>query len=189
MVILGLAFSFFRFRKNLPYRVDSSFSGNPSILLSLNDVEIIGRANGERVWSFKANRADIAQGRVQTALHGLHDGKIYEDRKVAATVTAGKAVFMPGSGDVEVTEGVKVASSKGFTVTADKVTWSGFYKQLMCPGKVVFSAGGSKLIGQKLFADLKQQSVTMENGKMCVSVLDLEKLESKDSQPKEGQRL
>jgi hypothetical protein len=177
VLIAALAATFVCFRRNLPYKLESGLGGNPRVLLSLSDVVIVGRAGGRKAWSFKARRADVSQGRVRTTFLAIRDGKIYDEKgSPVLRVNAGRAAFISGVGDVEVSDGVKVVSSQGYTAAVDAARWSGYFQQLTCPGKVTFTVGRSKLVGRDLVVDWKRGEATLQDGRMVVSVSNLENL-------------
>jgi hypothetical protein len=187
-VIVVLAGMIVHFRRNLPYKVGAGLASNPETLLSLSDVEIVGRARGQRAWSFKAKEADVTQGRVATSFRSIRDGKLYDDGKLMATVSAGKAVFISGIGDVDVTNGVKLVSKQGYSAQTDSARWSGYFKRLTCPGKVVFRSKEGSLVGQNLVADLKSPEVSLDKGKMVISLPAVEALGEKSLQAGEGRQ-
>lgn len=170
LLIVLLSWSIVRFRHNLPYSVDKGLVGNPEIVFSLEDVEVVGRDHGAKIWSFRANQADVARGRSRATLLDIKDGKLYDNGKVVATVKAGKVSYDPVAGNVEVTGGVEVTSAKRYRVTTDRATWTAFVNQLKCPGKVTFRANDSSLVGRNLVLDAKQRRATMEKARMTVTL-------------------
>ncbi|MBI2843850.1 MAG: LPS export ABC transporter periplasmic protein LptC [Armatimonadetes bacterium] len=184
-IIVALVISFICFRRYSPYALRGNVTGNPETILSLNGVEIVGRANGRRAWSFKAEGADVSRGRVRTVFRKISDGKIYDGDKVMAKISAGEAVYYSGMGDVEVSGGIKMSSPLGYQVTAKSARWSGYYKQLTCPGSISIRTKEARLTGQDLVADLKQEEITFKNGKMTVSVSELEEFGEESQQSEE----
>jgi hypothetical protein len=185
-LIAALAASLIYFRKYSPYKVPDRLMGNPEIVLSLSDVEIVGRSDGEKLWSFKARRADVSRGRINTQFIAIGDGKLYDEGKIVATVTAGRAIYNSSSGNVAVAGGVKVAATQGYRAEAEEALWSAYFKQLRCPGGVIFATDGSELSGQNLVADFKKQEVTLEKAKMTIDIADVKELEEQGSQAGKG---
>lgn len=175
-LIAVLSVTIIYFRHYSPYKVTREQVGNPEILLSLSGVEIVGRSQGERIWSFKTTRADVWRGQVRTALLGIHDGKLYSDGKVVASVSAGSAIYNSATGDVEVTGGVGVASVRGYRAAAQSARWSGYLRRLTCPGRVSFRTDGSELVGQNLVADARSEEVTLDKGRMVVNMSEVVEL-------------
>ena len=185
-LIAALAVTLASFWKYSPYKITSNLIGDPRIILSLKNVEVVGRSDGKIAWSFKAKQADIARGRYRTELSDISDGKLFNfDEKLAATVIAGKVIYDSSTGNVEVTGGVKVASVQGYTAQAEQARWASFMQQLICPGKVKFTADGSELIGHNLVADMDDKTVTMEKAKMVVEISDISELDSIAGKDKE----
>lgn len=178
VLLAALAATLTVFWKYSPYKITSNLIGNPRIILSLKNVEVVGRSDGKKAWSFKAKQADVARGRYRTELTSISEGKLFDiDEKHVATVTAGKAVYDSSTENVEATDGVKVVSVQGYTAQAEQARWSSFMKQLFCPGTVKFTANGSELIGQNLVADIDDQEVTIEKAKMVVEISDISELD------------
>jgi hypothetical protein len=176
-VIGVLLVSVVHFRRFSPYRVRHDLVGNPEVVLSLRGVSIAGRDDGKAAWSFDAERVDVSKGRYRTTVTGIRQGRLYDNGKAVATVTAGRAVYNSLSGNVEVTGGVKVRAAKGFEARAQKALWTGFNQQLICPGKVEFRSTEGKLIGTNLVADLRQSQVTLDKARLSVDIEALDKLE------------
>lgn len=172
-VIAALVVTIVRYRRTLPYNIDHRVSGNPEIVLGLKDVEVVGRSGGDRIWSFKADRADVARGRARTTLLDIQDGKLYDGDKVLASVKAGKAVYDSLSGNVEVMDGVEVTASKRYSVSTDRAIWVSFFKRLTCPGKVRFRAARSELVGTNLVADVNNREVKLDKARMIVDMQDV----------------
>ena len=177
MIILGLGVSVVRMWRYSPYKMKRDLVGNPEIVLSLRDVEISGRNNGKKFWSFNAETVDVTRGRIVTTVAGIHDGRLYDEGKLVAKVAAGRAVYNTINGNVEVSKGVKVQSTTGFRASADRAIWTRGTSQLVCPGKVVFASGDSNLVGKNLVGDVRQNEVRLEHGRMLVDVEDLTKIE------------
>lgn len=159
--------------KYSPYQITNKIVGNPRIILSLKNVEVIGRSGGNKIWSFQAKRANVSRGRSRTELIGISDGRLFNDGKRVVTINAGRAVYDSSTGDVEVTNGVKVVSVQGYTAQAAQARWSSYMKELRCPGKVSFTADGNVLVGRDLVADIDNQEVRMEKAKMVVEIGDI----------------
>jgi hypothetical protein len=186
IVIIGvLVATLIRFRQYSPYRIPGTLVGNPEIILSLKDVEIIGRSKGNRVWSFKANSAAVSRSKTRTEFVLINDGRLYDDNKQVASVTAGNAVYDSVMGDVVISGGVKLEAKSGYKASAERAEWSAYFKQLKCPGKVSFQAGDNKLTGINLVADLRKQEVSMEKGSMAINLSEIEELERQS--PKKSQ--
>jgi len=186
-LIGGLVTSFVYLRRYSPYRVSGLVAGNPEIVLSLRDIEMVGRSGGEKLWSFHADRADVARGQVSTTFYSIRDGSLYDEGKVVASVKAGKATYNSGTDDVEVTGGVEIASPRGYRAEAERARWSSYFKRLWCPGRVIFSAGDSEIIGYDLTADMRNQEVSFVRGKMVVAVSDMQELGEGNAKPDKGE--
>ena len=176
LLIAGLSASFVYFRRYSPYKVSALLAGNPEIILSLRGVEMVGRSEGQRLWSFRAERADVARGQIRTTFVAIRDGKLYDEGKVVATVEAGRAVYDSATDNVDVSDGVTVASPRGYRASAQSARWSAYFKRLWCPGKVSFRAGDNELVGSNLIADMRNQEVRLSKAKMVVSIRDVEEL-------------
>jgi hypothetical protein len=177
LLIAGLAVSIVKLWRYSPYKVTRDLVGNPQVVLSLHNVQVVGRGEGVRIWSFKADDVDVSRGRMRTVIRGVHEGKLFDKGKLVADVTAGEAVYDAANKNVEVTRGAKVTAKLGFKASTDRLMWSGSNRQLLCPGRVVFSSGDGKLVGQNLLADVGRGEVTLWKGKMQVEIEDVRKLE------------
>lgn len=185
-VIAVLAVSIVSLRRYSPYRVSGKLMGNPEVVLSLSDVETVGRIRGKKIWSFKAKHADVARGKYRTEFTSVHDGKIYDDGSVVASISAGKALYDSISGDVDVSGGIYVqAPRQGLKFNAQTARWYQYFKQLTCPGKISLRAGDSKLTGKNLVLNTKEQYVTMDDPEVVIAVEDLDKLDTGNT-PGEG---
>lgn len=174
VVIIILVGSFIHFRRYSPYKVGSGINANPEILLSLSDVEIMGRSNGQKKWCFSAKHAEVARGRAVTSVTSIHDGKIYDNGKEVASIEAGKAFYNSATGNVMVSGGIKLSSPQGYKAFADGATWTGYSNSLTCNGKVKFTVDDSTVEGQNLVADLKGQKVTMDKPRLAIDILDFQ---------------
>lgn len=173
LIICGLAVSIYMLRGYSPYVIKSSLVGNPQIVLALEDVEIVGRSDGQKTWSFAADKASVSRGRYRTEFISIRDGKLFDNNKVVASVSAGKAVYDASTGNVEVSKGVKVASIHGYKAEADKALWSAYLSQLRCPGTVKLTSEESSLVGQDLLLDARNRDVTLKKAKLVVSVSEI----------------
>lgn len=171
-IIAGLTITLVSLWKYSPYKITNKIVGNPRIILSLKNVEVVGRSDGRKIWSFNAKQAHVSRGRFRTELVAISNGKIFNDGKHVVTITAGKAVYDSSTGNVEVTDGVKVVSVHGYTAQAKQARWSNSMKALRCPGKVRFTADGSVLVGQDLVANIDNQEVEIEKAKMVIEIPD-----------------
>lgn len=178
IMIAALVSTLVHFRKFSPYKLPSSVVGNPQIVLSLDDVQIVGRSDGHKIFSFMSKRADVSRGRYTTLFYAIRDGKLYDNEKPVAFITAGTARYDSISKSVEVTDGVKVSSIQGYLADAEQAMWSSELKLLTCPGKVVFSARGNQLVGENLVADLNNRVATLEKARMEI---DISEVDTEDS--------
>ncbi|MEN6372654.1 MAG: LPS export ABC transporter periplasmic protein LptC [Armatimonadota bacterium] len=156
--------------KYSPYQTTNKIVGNPRIILSLKNVEVIGRSGGKKIWSFEAKRANVSRGRFMTELIGIYDGRLFSDGKQVVSLNAGRAVYDSSTGDVEVTGGVRVVSVQGYTAQTEQARWSNYMKELRCPGKVSLATNGSVLVGRDLVANIDNQEIRMDKAKMVVEI-------------------
>jgi hypothetical protein len=80
-IIAALAVTLVRFWRYSPYQLTNNIVGNPKTILSVKNVEVIGRSDGKKIWSFKARQADVSRGRYRTELSFITDGKLFSDGK------------------------------------------------------------------------------------------------------------
>lgn len=173
-VALALAVSVVKLWRYSPYKMSRDMVANPEFVLSLSGVQIAGMHEGRQSWSFKADRVDVSRGRVITTARGVHDGKLYGDNKVVATLNAGTLMYDCLNGNVEITNGVHIDGAKGFHAAAANANWFALGEQLTCSGTVKFKAGDSTLMGQNLSADLRKGEASLDHGKLSVAIADME---------------
>lgn len=174
-VIGALVTTLVYLRKYSPYKVSDTLIKNPEIILSLQDVDIMGRSDGKKMWSFHADRVEVSRGRYRTEFFSIKDGKLYDDDKVAASVTAGRAIYDSSTGNVEVADGVKIVSIQGYRAEAESATWSGYFRKLRIPGQVKLSSSESMLTGRNLIADIANENMMLDKPKMVISISEMEK--------------
>jgi len=177
VVCAALITSLYLQRRHLPYSAAGRFEMSPEILLHLEGIEIIGRSDGNKAWSAAADSADLTQGGTSVTFTNVKEAAIYEDGRPALRISAGKAVFKFAFGDIDASGGIKVSSEKGFTVRTEIARWSGYFKRLICPEKVVFTFGGSRLEGKNLTADIGKGEITLDDGVLRIA-LDSEEAHS-----------
>lgn len=154
--------------------------------MKLRDVEIVGRTHGAKSWSFKAKQAEVSKGRYRTEFVSISAGKLYNGDKIAARVAAGRAIYDSTSGNVEISEGIKVSSMLGYSAKTDKATWVGYFKTLRCPNKVHLSSSESRLTGENLVVNTKLEVMTMDHPRFVIDISDIKELNKNDSVDRKG---
>jgi hypothetical protein len=174
LTVVGIALiaSLYLLRRHLPYSVGGRFEMNPEVLLHLEGIEIVGRSNGSKAWSATADSAELTQGGTSVTFTNVRDAAIYDHNNPALRLSAGKAVFRFAFGDIDASGGLTVSSEKGFTVKTNAARWSGYFKRLMCPDRVVFTFGDSRLEGNNLTADISRGEITLDNGVLIIALDD-----------------
>lgn len=157
-----LLISVVTFRRHLPYTGTPLMPKEPpAIVLAIEEARFVGLNNNKKAWSLNADKVEIARDRTTTTLTRITDGQIYIGSKVAATVTAGKAVYSTRFKDLQLSHGVIVKGNENQKVSAQGAVWNSATSTLRSKGQVNFENRRSRISGDELTVDLKKKEMTM----------------------------
>lgn len=144
----------------------------PSIVLAMQDAYLVGMGHHGKLWSVRADKVEMSRNQATTTLSGIHDGKIYNNGKVALKVDAGRAVYDVYGRNLYLDRGITIEGSDGQKVTGRMADWNSALGVLRSHGEVSFETRWSKIITRDLVVDMKNRQMEMRGVRMLVNLED-----------------
>jgi LPS export ABC transporter protein LptC len=170
-----------------------SASVAPEVQVKFEHITLRGRAQGDRRWELEANSIELTKDRSLTRLTGLRRATLYAGSRPQLSVRAAWAALHSPSRDLELGGGVEVESAQGLRLRTDALSWRAeqerlvsagpvkmamgdtsveaaraYYlaqqERIICDGGVKIEQGQNYLTGDKLIADLRDQTLEIAGG-------------------------
>ena len=138
----------------------------PSIVLAMQDAYLVGMGHHGKLWSIHADKVEMSRNQATTTLTGIHDGKIYNNGKVALKVDAGRAVYDVYGRNLYLERGITIEGSDGQKVTGQMADWNSALGVLRSHGQVSFETRWSKIITGDLVVDMRNRQMEMRGVRM-----------------------
>lgn len=138
---------------------DDSLAG---VAIRFKDATLVGRANGQKVWSFRAKTIDVSKDRRQATFRGVARGELLEKGKKIADLSADAVTYNTFTRDVQVPGVARFELVDGPSFKVRNVQWDAAESKLICHGGVDASLAGSELHGEKMVANLRAKELTIE---------------------------
>ena len=165
----------------------------PEIQVKFEHITVRGRAQGDRRWELEADSIELTRDQSLTRLDGLRRATLYAGTKPQLSARAAWAALHSPSRDLELGGGVEITSPQGLRLRTDAVRWRAdqerlvaagpvemtmgdttvtapraYYlaapEQIICEGGVRIRQGRDHLTGDKLTADLRDQTIEIAGG-------------------------
>jgi len=165
----------------------------PEIQVKFERITVRGRAQGNRRWELEADSIELTKDHSLTRLEGLRRATLYAGDKPQLSARAAWAALRSPSRDLELGGGVEVTSAQGLRLRTDSLRWRAeqerlvsagpvemamgdtsikaaraYYlaqqERIICDGGVKIEQGQNHLTGEKLTADLRDQTLEIAGG-------------------------
>jgi hypothetical protein len=141
----------------------------PSVLLRLDGIRAEGRRDNRRAWTLHADRVDTTRNHDRIDFAGnVGADLLLPDGKPRATITAPSASYtdfsksLSASGKIVVlVHSVAPSVKDDLRIETEKVNWNVGGRQVVCPGVVSASLGGSRVVGSQLSVDMKTRELSL----------------------------
>ncbi len=142
------------------------------INLRFQNVTIVGRKNGQKAWTVKADRVDTTKERNRVEFAGNLRAVLYQDKKVRAKFSApfanydavGQNLTAFGALACDVWDEKSNASAPApFHISAGQLFWGVGSQTLRCAGPVTATGPGATITGNDIVVDLRTRDYTLQN--------------------------
>lgn len=177
-----LLLSVVAFKRYLPYTgMNLAPKQPPGVVLAMDNAYLVGLGHNGKLWSIKAKKVEISQDRVVTTVSGITDGKIYDKGKIALKVRAGRATYNTYIRDLVLTNGVRIESLDGQTISGPGASWNSAMGMLRSQGPVTVETKWSTLTADPLIVDLRNKEMCMWRINMRVNMRQADGLLDKET--------
>lgn len=160
----GLIWSFFYLKDVHPLgRLGAKLEGNhlAGIAIRLKDATLIGRSDGEKVWTFEAETIEVSRDRRLATFRNVTRGSLLQDGKQIASLAANKVVYNTITRNLAVPGGAEFKVEGGPSFSVRDVLWNARKSALLCKNGVDMELAGSTLHGERMTADLAQKELVI----------------------------
>ena len=163
------------FSRYLPYMGTTvAPKAPPAVVLSMDDVYLVGLGHNGKLWSARAKKVEIGQNRSIATLDTITDGQILRNGKPVLRVKAGKAACDVKQKNLTLAGGVLIRANKNQAIRGEGAYWNSATSTLRSIGRVEYANNWSRIISDMLEVNLANSEMNME--KVCIRV-DIPKLE------------
>jgi len=172
LVVMGVIV--FALRQYLPHSgIQLAPRKPPAVVLSMEGAYFVGLGHDGKQWSAQADRVEIGQNRSITNLTGIHDGKVFDNGKVALKIKAGNAVYDTFTRDLTLGGGVEIIGRRGQIITGAGADWNSTTQILRSKGPVGFRTKSSSVVTDALRVNLKDKQMEMWNVTMTFEASEI----------------
>lgn len=143
------------------------------VAIRFKNATLVGRANGQKVWSFEAKTIDVSKDRRTATFRGIARGELLQDGKKVASLSAEEVFYNTFSRNVKVPGGARFELVEGPVFQVRDVQWNASQSRLTCSGGVTATLAGSELHGEKMMADLRAKELVIEKVSGVLRLEDL----------------
>lgn len=135
------------------------------VSIRFKDATLVGRSDGQKVWTFHARTIDLSKDRRHAAFTGVTRGSLMRDGRQIASLSADKAVYSTLTRNVAVPGGAEFKLEEGPSFKVRNVLWDAKKSTLLCREGVEIELAGSTLHGERMTVDLDKKELTIEKVK------------------------
>lgn len=159
-----LLISVIAFRRCLPYVGGDLAPGQPpAVVIRMDNTYLVGFGRSGKLYSLRAKKIEVGQDRSIITLTGITDGRIFNRRKTAVQVSAGRAVYDSTHETLQLFGGILAQSANGQKVMAEGADWNSHTGLLRSRGRVLFVTGWGAAATDEVVVDLRNRVLTMRN--------------------------
>lgn len=163
MIIGGLIWTFLYLKDVHPLGALGSRLGTDHMAgvgIRFEGAQLVGRANGEKVWVIEARTIDISKDRRKATFRGLSRGSLLQNDKKIASISADEVVYNMFTQNVASPGTAELKLENGPCLKVRKVFWNAQSSKLFCEGGVDAVFGASTMHGERMIADLDKKEIT-----------------------------
>ena len=127
--------------------------------IRFNGAQLVGRANGKKVWLIQARTIDISKDRRKATFRGLTNGALMQNDKKVASISADEVVYNVLTQNVAAPGTAHLSIVGGPSLKVSKVYWNSQNSRLFCEG-VDAVLGANTMHGERMTADLDKKEIT-----------------------------
>jgi hypothetical protein len=132
-----------------------------NIGLRLEDAELAGRSNGNNAWRFRAKVVEVSQDRSSTTFTNIERGVVYDREQPAIHMSASKLTYSSFSKDILAQGRIRVTANNKIKIGTDMLRWNSAGRKLVCPGRVSIDMGTGKGSAGSLEVDMANDTMLL----------------------------
>lgn len=132
------------------------------IAIRLNEARVVGRSQGQRIWSFDAETIDVGKNRRVTIFSGVRNGKLFKGNKVIASLHANKVVYNTYSNNMLIPNAAEISVVGGPALRINNAVWNARDSVLVAKGGVHATLAGGTLFGKRMTVYLAEKRLEIE---------------------------
>ncbi|MFQ3550135.1 MAG: hypothetical protein SNJ70_10345 [Armatimonadota bacterium] len=180
IIAVALVISISFFKQYLPYLGRSlQPTHSPDILITMENVKVIGISGNNKSWQIKADSLNLAQNRTIVTIKNINDGIVFIDKDRKLKLSSKKIIYDINSKTLRADGGFVITQPDIFTIKGNSVVWTEYNKQLTSQEELTFKNQWTEVTAEKFIADFNTQEYQMWQVKMKADPKQLEQLEEK----------
>ena len=131
------------------------------VAIRFQDAKLIGRAGGDKTWTFQAKTIDLSKDRRFATFEGISQGALMDGDERIALISAEKVIYNVITRDLNVPDAAEIELEDGLYFKVRDVFWNAGTSELVCKRGVEATFNGNTLQGERMTANLEMKELTI----------------------------